>query len=42
VGRRLATYTSLYGLELAVRRTDSQTLPGSGFPTLRLAEPVTP
>jgi uncharacterized protein YlxW (UPF0749 family) len=42
VGRRLATYTSLYGLEFAVRRAAEQTLPGSGFPTLRLAEPVTP
>ena len=38
-GRRLATYTSLYGLQFAVRRTDSQTLPGSGSPTLRLAKP---
>ena len=37
-GRRLATYTSLYGLRFTVRRTDSQTLPGSGFPTLRLAK----
>jgi uncharacterized protein YlxW (UPF0749 family) len=39
-GRRLATYTSLYGLQLSVQRTDSQTLPGSGTPTLRLAVPA--
>ena len=40
VGRRLNTYTSLYGLEFAVRRTDAQTLPGSGAPTLRHAQPA--
>jgi len=40
--RRLATFTSLYGLQYSVRRTDAQTLPGSGFPTLRLAEPGAP
>ncbi len=37
-GRRLATYSSAYGLQYVVRRTDSQTLPGSGFPTLRVAK----
>jgi hypothetical protein len=36
-GRRLATYTSLYGLGLVIRRSEGQTLPGSGEPTLRLA-----
>jgi uncharacterized protein YlxW (UPF0749 family) len=40
-GRRLATYTSLYGLKVDVRRSSSQTLPGGGTPTLRLATPVT-
>ena len=40
-GRRLATFSSLYGIELTVQRTDSQTLPGSGSPTLRLATPDT-
>lgn len=39
-GRRLSTYTSLYGLQLAVRRSDSQTLPGAGTPTLRYAVPA--
>jgi len=38
-GRRLATYTSLYGLQLQVERTDAQTLSGSGSPSLRLARP---
>ena len=40
VGRRLATYTSLYGIELVVRRSDAQTLPGAGAPALRLAQPA--
>lgn len=40
-GRRLATYTSLYGLQVDVRRSSSQTLPGAGTPALRLANPVT-
>lgn len=39
-GRRLATYTSLYGLRLAMSRTDRQTLPGAGEPVLRYAVPV--
>ena len=39
-GRRLATYTQLYGLQLAVRRSDRQTLPGAGTPALRLAVPA--
>jgi uncharacterized protein YlxW (UPF0749 family) len=39
-GRRLRTYTSLYGLELVVRRADKQTLPGAGEPLLRLASPA--
>jgi uncharacterized protein YlxW (UPF0749 family) len=39
-GRRLATYTSLYGLQLAVARSDKQTLPGAGAPELRLARPA--
>jgi uncharacterized protein YlxW (UPF0749 family) len=39
-GRRLATYTSLYGLQLAIRRSDRQSLPGAGAPVLRLAEPA--
>ena len=38
-GRRLATFSSLYGIELAVQRTDRQALAGSGSPSLRLAEP---
>jgi uncharacterized protein YlxW (UPF0749 family) len=38
-GRRLTTYTSLYGIQLAVRRSDKQTLPGVGTPVLRLATP---
>ncbi|GAC1443829.1 MAG: DUF881 domain-containing protein [Mycobacteriales bacterium] len=39
-GRRLATYTSLYGLRLAVTRTSSQRLAGAGNPSLRLATPL--
>ncbi len=39
-GRRLSTYTSLYGLQLVIRRSDTQTLPGAGTPSLRLAVPV--
>jgi uncharacterized protein YlxW (UPF0749 family) len=39
-GRRLATYTSLYGLQLTAQRSSGQTLPGSGTPTLLLARPV--
>lgn len=36
-GRRLASYTSLYGLRFAVTRSDDLSLPGAGFPTLRFA-----
>ncbi|MBK5307825.1 MAG: DUF881 domain-containing protein [Frankiaceae bacterium] len=36
-GRRLSTYTSLYGLELVVERSEEQTLPGATAPSLRLA-----
>jgi uncharacterized protein YlxW (UPF0749 family) len=36
-GRRLATLASAYGLELVIRRSDKQTLPGAGEPTLRVA-----
>ena len=39
-GRRLSTYTSLYGLRLAVERSSSQTLPAAGPPILRLAQPA--
>lgn len=39
-GRRLSTYTSLYGISMVLRRTDSQTLPGAGTPSLRLASAV--
>ena len=39
VGRRLATFTEIYGISLRVTRTDKQTLPGSGSPTLRQARP---
>jgi uncharacterized protein YlxW (UPF0749 family) len=38
-GRRLATYSSLYGLRFAVNRTESQTLAGAGSPDLRVAKP---
>ncbi|MCU1674370.1 MAG: hypothetical protein JWN77_2483 [Frankiales bacterium] len=38
-GRRLATYTSVYGISFSVSRSDKQTLAGSGSPTLRLARP---
>ncbi len=34
-GRRLATYTTLYGLRFSVSRTDGHVLPGSGSPKLR-------
>jgi uncharacterized protein YlxW (UPF0749 family) len=36
-GRRLATLSSAYGLQLVIKRTDKQTLPGAGEPTLRVA-----
>jgi len=36
-GRRLTTYTTLYGLRLAVSRTDEQVLPGSGSVKLRFS-----
>jgi uncharacterized protein YlxW (UPF0749 family) len=39
-GRRLSTYTSLYGLQVVVRRSDKQTLPAAGTPSLRLATPT--
>ena len=35
VGRRLTTYTSLYGLRLDVRRADTLDLPGAADPDLR-------
>lgn len=38
-GRRLSSYTSLYGLQMLVRRSDGQTLAGAGTPSLRLARP---
>jgi uncharacterized protein YlxW (UPF0749 family) len=38
--RRLATYTSLYGLQLTTQRSTGQTLPGTGTPVLLLARPV--
>ena len=41
-GRRLSTYTSLYGLQLVIKRTGSQTLPGAGEPSLQYAAPVQP
>jgi uncharacterized protein YlxW (UPF0749 family) len=40
-GRRLATLSSAYGLELVIRRSDKQTLPGAGQPTLRVASTTT-
>jgi uncharacterized protein YlxW (UPF0749 family) len=39
-GRRLATYSSLYGLRIDISRTDRQTLAGAGTPSLRLAQPA--
>jgi uncharacterized protein YlxW (UPF0749 family) len=39
-GRRLATLASAYGLELVIKRTDEQTLPGSGEPSLRIATSI--
>jgi uncharacterized protein YlxW (UPF0749 family) len=36
-GRRLATLASAYGLKVVIRRSDKQTLPGTGEPTLRTA-----
>jgi uncharacterized protein YlxW (UPF0749 family) len=36
-GRRLATLSSAYGLQVAIRHSDKQTLPGAGEPTLRVA-----
>ena len=39
VGRRLATYASLYGLSLEVERAERLTLPGAGTPDLRVAQP---
>jgi uncharacterized protein YlxW (UPF0749 family) len=36
-GRRLATLASAYGLQLVIRRSDKQTLPGAGEPSLRSA-----
>jgi uncharacterized protein YlxW (UPF0749 family) len=41
-GRRLATLTSAYGLQLVIRRSDKQTLPGTGEPTLHAAAVVAP
>jgi uncharacterized protein YlxW (UPF0749 family) len=39
-GRRLATYTSLYGIRLTIARSARQTLPGAGEPVLRYAVPT--
>jgi uncharacterized protein YlxW (UPF0749 family) len=39
-GRRLSTYTSLYGLKVTVTRTTSQRLAGAGTPSLRMALPL--
>jgi uncharacterized protein YlxW (UPF0749 family) len=39
-GRRLATYSSLYGLRFTVDRSESQTLAGAASPDLRAATPV--
>lgn len=39
-GRRLSTYTSLYGLQFTVRTVKKQTLPGTGFADLLFARPV--
>lgn len=41
-GRRLTTYTSLYGLRLDVRREQELRLPGAADPTLSRATPVEP
>ena len=38
-GRRLTTFTSLYGIVFDVRRDDSLTLPGSSTPELRAVRP---
>ena len=42
VGRRLTTYTTLYGLRLEVRREEELRLPGAADPVLRSATPVDP
>lgn len=39
-GRRLQTYTTMYGMRLQVRRDDELTLPGAADPTLRAASPA--
>jgi uncharacterized protein YlxW (UPF0749 family) len=39
-GRRLATYTSLYGLRLTTHRSTRQSLPGAGAPVLQQARPI--
>ena len=39
-GRRLATLASAYGIDLVIRRSDKQTLPGVGAPSLRVATPA--
>jgi uncharacterized protein YlxW (UPF0749 family) len=36
-GRRLATLASAYGLGLVIQRSDKQSLPGAGEPSLRVA-----
>lgn len=36
-GRRLSTLASAYGMQLVIRRTDKQTLPGASEPSLRVA-----
>ncbi len=39
-GRRLTTFTSLYGIAFSVRRADELRLPAASAPDLRLARPV--
>lgn len=39
-GRRLRTFTSLYGIGFEVRRADSLSLPGAAAPDLRAASPA--
>ncbi len=39
-GRRLMTFTSLYGIGVEVRRADSLSLPGAAAPDLRAASPA--
>ncbi|MCU1621565.1 MAG: hypothetical protein JWL79_410, partial [Frankiales bacterium] len=41
-GRRLTTFTSLYGIVFEVRRADELRLPAASTPDLRAATPVSP